>query len=205
MNGNAPDNLDKPQILVHAHLPLDFTPYDVKWLPTTASLSVVGQAPNATGKIQTYSLAASKLILERTVTRPFAIKCCSYVGDKLAYGDFNGGVGLIDKETDVWHIKGHDEIVNCIDTASSPVEIVTGSRDGCVKVWDPRVRDKAVACIMPKDGTRQDTWAVAFGNSWTVGERVVSAGYENGDVKVFDLKAMKLVWETNVNNGVCMF
>jgi WD40 repeat protein len=203
MNG-ALDNkmMDKPQILVHAHKPLDYTPYAVRWIPTTPSLTIVGQSPSATGKIQTYTLEASTLVLKSTLDRAAAIKCAEYVGDKLAYGDFKGGVGLIDKGVDVWSVKAHEEIVNCIDTAGGPVEIVTGSRDGCVKVWDPRVQG-AVASIVPKDGKRQDTWAVAFGNSWAEGERVVGAGYENGDVKVFDLKAMKLVWETNVNNGVC--
>lgn len=29
------------------------------------------------------------------------------------------------------------------------------------------------------------------------------AGYDNGDVKLFDLKSNMLVWETNVHNGVC--
>jgi hypothetical protein len=29
------------------------------------------------------------------------------------------------------------------------------------------------------------------------------AGYDNGDVKMFDLRAGKVRWETNVRNGVC--
>ena len=33
-------------------------------------------------------------------------------------------------------------------------------------------------------------------------ERLISAGFENGDVKIFDLKTMKVQWETNVGNGV---
>ena len=32
---------------------------------------------------------------------------------------------------------------------------------------------------------------------------MVCAGYENGDVKMFDLRNMSLYWETNVKNGVC--
>lgn len=28
------------------------------------------------------------------------------------------------------------------------------------------------------------------------------AGYDNGDIKMFDLKTMSLRWETNVKNGV---
>ena len=32
---------------------------------------------------------------------------------------------------------------------------------------------------------------------------MVAAGFDNGDIKMFDLKNMKLQWSTNVNNGVC--
>lgn len=31
----------------------------------------------------------------------------------------------------------------------------------------------------------------------------MAAGYDNGDVKLFDLKNMQLRWETNLTNGVC--
>ena len=44
---------------------------------------------------------------------------------------------------------------------------------------------------------------MAFGNSYNDEERCVLAGYDNGDVKMFDLRANKLRWETNVKNGVC--
>ena len=33
-------------------------------------------------------------------------------------------------------------------------------------------------------------------------DRCVAAGYDNGDIKLFDLKNMSLRWETNVKNGV---
>jgi WD repeat-containing protein 92 len=32
---------------------------------------------------------------------------------------------------------------------------------------------------------------------------VVAAGYDNGDVKVFDLKNQMFLWDTNLRNGVC--
>lgn len=48
----------------------------------------------------------------------------------------------------------------------------------------------------------RDCWAVAFGNSFNDEERVVAAGYDNGDVKLFDLRTNSLRYETNVNNGV---
>lgn len=41
-----------------------------------------------------------------------------------------------------------------------------------------------------------------LGNSYNTEERVVCAGYDNGDIKMFDLKTMSLRWETNVKNGV---
>jgi len=32
---------------------------------------------------------------------------------------------------------------------------------------------------------------------------MIAAGFDNGDIKLFDLRAMKIQWSTNVLNGVC--
>ena len=32
---------------------------------------------------------------------------------------------------------------------------------------------------------------------------MIAAGFDNGDIQMFDLKNMKVQWTTNVNNGVC--
>ena len=40
------------------------------------------------------------------------------------------------------------------------------------------------------------------GNAYNPHDRCVCAGYDNGDIKLFDLKTMSLRWETNVKNGV---
>lgn len=53
-----------------------------------------------------------------------------------------------------------------------------------------------------KNATR-DCWAVAFGSAYNNDERCVCAGFDNGDVKVFDLRTVQTRWETNVRNGVC--
>lgn len=88
-------------------------------------------------------------------------------------------------------------------------EIVTGSRDGSVKVWDPRQKDEAVACMsatLANDDTIKDVrdcWAVVFGDSYNSSERSVCAGYDNGDIKLFDLRKMALRWETTCKNGIC--
>lgn len=48
-----------------------------------------------------------------------------------------------------------------------------------------------------------DCWSVAFGNSYNNHERCVAAGYDTGDVKLFDLRTGQLRWDDNVKNGVC--
>ena len=44
---------------------------------------------------------------------------------------------------------------------------------------------------------------MAMGNSYNDSERCVLAGYDNGDVKMFDLRTNTVRWEGNVRNGVC--
>lgn len=48
----------------------------------------------------------------------------------------------------------------------------------------------------------RDCWTVAFGNAYTDEDRCLAAGYDNGDVKLFDLRTQTMRWETNVKNGV---
>ncbi len=56
----------------------------------------------------------------------------------------------------------------------------------------------------PEEGSVvRDCWSVSFGDAHSVDDRCLVAGYDNGDVKLFDLAAGKLRWETNVSNGVC--
>lgn len=101
-----------------------------------------------------------------------------------------------------------------------------------MKVWDPRQKDDPVACMTPAEGEmKRDCWTVAFGmwlidtvsycmvvgqanhqpvtllffstgNSFNDDERCVCAGYDNGDIKLFDLRTMTLRWEANAKNGV---
>ncbi len=44
---------------------------------------------------------------------------------------------------------------------------------------------------------RRDCWCVAFGNAHNDEERCVAAGYDNGDIKLFDLRM-------NVVSGIAM-
>jgi len=79
---------------------------------------------------------------------------------------------LENSEIPVYSVKGHSEIINSIDgcgglgIGGGAPELVTGSRDGSVKVWDTRQKDAAVATMEPAEGeTRRDCWTVAFGMS----------------------------------------
>ena len=124
----------------------------------------------------------------------------------------------------LFRVKGHEKTIHAIDGAGGygilcgAPEIVTGSADGipdlqnsfflimigCVHVWDTRQPQTPVAAIRPQNPDQsRECWAVAFGNSFNDEERCVAAGYDNGDVKLFDLRTMSLRWETNVKNGVC--
>ena len=51
--------------------------------------------------------------------------------------------------------------------------------------------------------TVRDCWSVAFGHSHTDSDRMIAAGYDNGDLKMFDLRKMDLFWETSLPNGIC--
>ncbi|GBM67886.1 WD repeat-containing protein 92 [Araneus ventricosus] len=90
----------------------------------------------------------------------------------LATGDFEGNLQLWDIESldsPLFNVRGHTQIINAIDAvgglgvgAGAP-EIVTGSKDGAVKVWDCRQKDLPVATMEPEAGQdKRDCWAVAF-------------------------------------------
>lgn len=74
--------------------------------------------------------------------------------------------------TAVYSASAHTSIINDIDgvgglkIGKGAAELATCSRDGCVKVWDVRQKDRPVAILEPEEGqTRRDCWTVAFGNS----------------------------------------
>lgn len=109
---------------------------------------------------------------------------------------------------DHWHAAAHSlaspPLLRCggLGIGGGAPEIVTGGADGSVRVWDPRVPDCVVALDPVPGESKRDCWAVAFGNSYSDSERCVAAGYDNGDVKLFDLRTSTMRWETNAANGV---
>ncbi|KAI8899521.1 WD40-repeat-containing domain protein [Globomyces pollinis-pini] len=210
--------LEKSQIIVHSSKSITYTAFDVKWIPSSPRFVVLGQQPKGEGIIQIFKLSDGSIKELAKIEKPAAFKCGTFGASSLttrhfATGDFNGRISLWDLETlskPLMSFKGHDQIINCIDGVggqtmnSGPPEIVTGSRDGTVKIWDVRQGDTPVATLAPEEGAPVvDPWTVAFGNSYNNEDRMLSVGYENGDLKLFDLRSMKLQYETNLKNGVC--
>lgn len=109
-----------------------------------------------------------------------------------------------------YRIRAHTEIVNSVDgiggldVGYGAPEILTGSRDGCVKLWDPR-QNIPVLSLEPKTGQgeiKPDCWTVGFGNSYNNDERCIAAGYDNGDLKLFDLKMNSLRYTAITIDGI---
>lgn len=216
------ESMSNPQIVTHVHKSMNYTLFDAKFIPRSARFVCLGSHAKGTGAMQVYEITHEdlkgdvKLItdLEKSTT----FKCGTFGAANLttrffATGDFKGKLAIWDLENPslpVYSVNAHKEIINCIDgvgglgIGEGAPELVTASRDGTVKVWDPRQKDVPVANMETSEGeTKRDCWCVAFGHTYNQEERVVAAGYDNGDVKMFDLRTMTVKWETNLKNGVC--
>ncbi|MBN3320352.1 WDR92 protein, partial [Atractosteus spatula] len=210
--------LEKPQIISHIQKSLNYTVFDCKWIPCSAKFVCMGNFARGTGVMQIYEVQHGEAKLVKEIEKAKPIKCGTFGATSiqqrhLATGDFSGNLNIWNLElpdVPVYSVKAHKEIVNAIDgvgglgIGDGAPEIVTGSRDGTVKVWDPRQKDTPVANMEPVEGeSKRDCWTVAFGHAFNDQDRCVCAGYDNGDIKLFDLRNMSLRWETNIKNGVC--
>lgn len=87
----------------------------------------------------------------REINHPSGVKCgtfgaCLPNKADYAFGDFKGDLNIVDIETGriYFTAHAHHAIVNSIDgiggldSGYGAPELVTGGRDGCVKLWDPR-------------------------------------------------------------------
>ncbi|XP_053568083.1 dynein axonemal assembly factor 10 [Bombina bombina] len=210
--------LEKPQIIAHVQKSVNYTLFDCKWIPSSAKFVCLGNLARGNGVMQIYEIQHGEAKLVKEIEKPKPLKCGTFGASTLqqrylATGDFGGNLNVWNLEAadvPVYSVQAHKEIINCIDgvgglgIGDGAPEIVTGSRDGTVKVWDTRQKDTPVANMEPVEGeTKRDCWTVTFGNAYNQQERVVCAGYDNGDIKLFDLRNMSLRWETNIKNGVC--
>lgn len=210
------DSTDAPQIIEHIHKGINFTPYDTRWVPYSARFVTMGIHSNAKGALNVYQLNNGDLetVVEGVVGS--GVKCGTFAASAaedryLATGDHAGKLVIYDLEnigTPIFSQQAHTSIINGIDGCGGldvgfgAPEIVTGGRDGCVRLWDQRVNEPVLA-LEPSEGqSARDCWTVAFGNSFSDEDRCIVAGYDNGDVKLFDLRTNTMRYETNVANGV---
>jgi WD40 repeat protein len=62
----------------------------------------------------------------------------------------------MEKQRVFWSVDAHQGLVNSVDGAGAegcgygPCEIVSGGRDGCVRLWDPR-QNSSVLSLEPVD------------------------------------------------------
>ena len=141
----------KPQIFIYQEKSIDFSCIACSWLPASAKFSVLGTNARDEGLLHVYLVAPNALKLQQEIKLSNAARCCtmqfndqSQACSQIAIGARNGRLEFRDlgkageKFVD---IKAHDNIINCIDSVggrNGPCEIVTGSKDGLVKLWDPR-------------------------------------------------------------------
>ena len=57
----AMDLLQKPQIITHIEQNLNYTLFDVKWIPSSAKMVVMGSLPRDTGALQVYEISRGEL------------------------------------------------------------------------------------------------------------------------------------------------
>lgn len=215
--------MDKPYFLCHIEKSVDFTIFETKWLPCSAKCVALGRKPNGDGILKLFELNDGGLDEVREHRQKSAFKSCSFGASSIrknhiAIITFDGQLQMLDLERleaePIFSLAAHKGIVNCMDAVGGGLmincgapEIATGGADGFIKIWDIRQKDLPVASIAPispeSNKSIRECWTVGFGNSYNNQERKLCAGYDNGDVKLFDLRQMKVQWETNIRNGIC--
>ena len=194
---------------------LNYIPFDIHWLPYSTKLVSIGESFDSKGIIQIYNLNLGKLSIESEYIQNYPSKCCtfgisSFSSRDLALGDFDGNLSVIDLEKGEFNYeikKAHKGIIQSIDglgikNNQGPPEIVTGGKDGLVKLWDLR-SDKPCILLEPKDIKKNfpECWTVRFCDCCY--NKKVGIGYDNGDIKIYDLRMDKIFFGENLKKGVC--
>ena len=211
------NNTNSPQSEEIISKSLYYTPFDIKWLPSSTKLLIIGKTFSSKGVIQIYHLIKGKLEIESEFIKENTFKCCSSGGScfasrDLAIGDCEGNLLIFDLEKgdSIYEVKkAHKSIIYAIDAIGynancGTTEVMTGGKDGLVKIWDTRADKPAIICNHKEIGNNSpECWSVNFGGCYNRDERNVGIGYDNGEIKIFDLRRNRLLYGENFKNGIC--
>uniref|UniRef100_A0A671T6S6 WD repeat-containing protein 92 n=1 Tax=Sinocyclocheilus anshuiensis TaxID=1608454 RepID=A0A671T6S6_9TELE len=189
--------LEKPQIIAHIQKSLNYTVFDSRWVPCSAKFVCMGNFARGTGVVQIYEVQHGELQLVKEIEKAKPIKCGTFGATSLqqrhlATGDFDGSLNEQNP--------AHKLTLECVQKFKALIYFKGNRRMSfqtrSVCLWlklEIQAQKKLIAaCRVSSPGH-------AFNDQ----DRCVCAGYDNGDIKLFDLRNMALRWETNIKNGVC--
>lgn len=92
--------MNKPQIVEHITHSVDYSVFDVKWVPNTAKFVIIGAKSTGAGILQVMEMNENNLDVVATIERNKSLKCCSFgasgIGSKnVAIGDFIGSFSVL--------------------------------------------------------------------------------------------------------------
>jgi len=191
------------QILEHSVTEVDYSLFHVNWVPSSPRFVTCGSSLAGEGFIKTYGLASKGINEVNSCKRKKAIRCGTFESSSLedryyVTGDFGGNLSVWDLEdidSPIEEVNGaHSDMINCITGDRETGNVVTGGRDGQVRIWDRRdLKQCAIKIVGDKC---HDVWTV------TTKDNQICAGYSNGDIRMFDIRTTdKVTWETNFGAG----
>mmetsp|Transcript_7036 Transcript_7036/g.10344 ORF Transcript_7036/g.10344 Transcript_7036/m.10344 type:complete len:360 (-) Transcript_7036:6-1085(-) len=205
--------LKQPRIIQYTSKSVNYSITKVTWIPKSARFASLGISSSNKGKFQIFSLKNNKIVTQHEANLPHPLTCCTFDHCKLdnrqvALGDNDGWLWVYDLENlnkPLFKTNAHPNqslaaVAGCGRVHGAP-ELATAGFDGNVRVYDVRLPNQSVA-FLDGSGDGRQAWSVAFGDAYDATHRCVAAGYDNGDLKVFDLRMNAMLWEHNLKNGI---
>lgn len=92
--------MDRVQTIAHIEHILNYSVFDVKWIPFSAKFVSIGSTTSGKGIIQIFELDSPKLDKVKEIAVESSLKCCSFgtssPGERhLAVGDFAGKLKIL--------------------------------------------------------------------------------------------------------------